>query len=88
MDNLPVPIPLNSFEITNEDGRILEEMEEKDCSITTAKDLDFYSHADIFNESYYITLRVQSDLIRDLALSKEKAELPISKLKDPNLPSS
>lgn len=78
-------MPLNRFEITNEDGRILEEMEEQDSSASTAKYIDSYFHADIFNESHYITLRVLSDLIRDLDLSKEQAQLPASKLKERNL---
>lgn len=50
-------------------------MEERELSASTTRDPVFKPHANIFNQPHKITQGEKSDLICNLDLCKEKAEL-------------
>lgn len=76
-------IPLNKFEIADKDNENSEEMEERELSVSTIRDLVFESHANIFNQCHEITQGEKSDLICVLHLCKEKAKF-VALRRDPS----
>lgn len=72
------------FEITDENNKNSEEMEEQELSASMTRDLAFESRANIFNESHKITQGKKGDLIYDLHLCKEKAKLVALRLNKPS----
>lgn len=79
-DDLPIPEPPDSFEIEDDD-------EDEECSntnVSSSSDPDFISD-EACTEPHRITQNELNDLVRDLDLSKGKAELLGSRLQQWNL---
>ncbi|ESN93095.1 hypothetical protein HELRODRAFT_165255 [Helobdella robusta] len=81
-DSLPVPTPSQSYEIEAENEGTNEIEEEKESQPSTSNDSDFVSTD---NAPHRLSQAELSDLVRDLDLSQEKAELLGSRLKQWNL---
>jgi len=82
-DGLPVPEPPDSFAMYSDDeDSVFSNSEEQQPS--ASRDADYLPSTDSFNHK--ITEGELSDLIKDLELPKNKAELLASRLQQWNLP--